>query len=154
MAKVNVRMTADELNRFIGEDDELALHLKGSIVQQFAKRHLKAVMSGGLDKATESIRASMKDIMEKELVKVKGIGFGEKQVIINVDIKKKIEQECKHRVHVILEGIIEDITKKIIGESMQNLEETIVERVLYRYMQTKASNTIKLVEDALLKSKK
>jgi hypothetical protein len=152
MAKVNVQMTAEELNKFIGGDNELALKLKNSIVQQFSKRYLKGVVSDGLDEVEESIKKYVDQQITKKILKIERVRY-EDYVQLNQTVKKKIDSHVTPIINAAVFKTAKESADTILKtDRVTKMEDNIFQYVLERYNKMKSTEIIKRVEAVLKNS--
>lgn len=151
MSKISIRLTADELNKFIGDDNELALEIKGSIVQQFAERHLKGVINNGIGAIEKQTSELIQREFEDRIVRlVKGVGWGTKD---RYELKPEIKKDIQSKVSVAMSKTLSEVVDKAITETidfkLKDIESKIVNMIVERYTRDKQSSIILAVEKAL-----
>ena len=140
MAKINVEIQLEELEKYFRGENEIAIEFRQHVVEEFARRHLKALVNADLMKAeAEVVRAyTNQQIKEnigtcrydsvniaeplKEKVKdfVKSSIADElnklvKEAVFQLDLPALVEQQVEHQISIK----VADLTTKrdaLIGE--------------------------------------
>jgi FKBP-type peptidyl-prolyl cis-trans isomerase (trigger factor) len=115
-----IQLTLPALERLIGGDTEIELALRKQIVQEFATRHLKAVVNEEVVKAaTAEARAHVND-MVKEHFGVTSIVEATLWPMVDYRMKSRIEDRVKQHaqkaVDEALAGIIESQKRWMVSD--------------------------------------
>ena len=110
------------LERLIGGDTEVEIEIRNSIVQEFAKKHLKGVISESL---LASATRQAKEEIEDEFTTIRGSGNNSwVKPTIRVDVLNRFKQEMRDQVQRELISIIQDVVaeNKNIGEIEEQVD--------------------------------
>ncbi len=150
MATVKINMSAAELNKFIGEDSEVAMELKSNVIQEFAKRHLKGIINDdGFKKIERSIRTYFTKQFEKNIGEYKRIQYNNVFVPNDV-IKDAIDSYVSLAVRRFWEEReTELVSEMLTGKRIKDMEDRIVDRMTERYLKSKRMKLLERVEASL-----
>lgn len=127
----------DALERLIGGDTEIEIEIRNSVVQEFAKRHLKAVAQ---EQVTMAIKNTILDEIKSKFLKPDSSGW-RNSFILNEDTSKLIEKE----VTDVINSAINDKIRQTINSF--NLEGRI-ERLILMHEERFQDTCIKKFSDA------
>lgn len=129
--------SVDALERLIGGDTETEIEIRNSVVQEFAKRHLKAV-------AQEQMTVALKNTLIQEIrdkfLKETGRGW-KTDFVLNNEVSKLIQEEVKG----IINTELSDVIRKTINS--YNLDDRIM-RLINMHEERFQDTCIKKFSDA------
>ncbi len=68
MPTIKLQITLPELEKYFAGDDEVAVEFRSSIVQEFARRHLKALVTAeAMQSVTALLQAGIKDEVKTQV---------------------------------------------------------------------------------------
>jgi hypothetical protein len=135
-AQVVINLGYETLERLIGGDDEAAIQIRQTIVQQFANRHLKAVAnSETVRQVGAAIEAAVVEAVQAQVGK-KAPGYGGK-LTFNPEIKAAIHEEVRNpiatkvreEVLAAVEGALEKIRPEIADRVNKAVDREIAAQV-------------------------
>lgn len=118
----------DALERLLGGDTTVEIELRGAIVQEFAKKHLKAVAKS--EEVTNAIKGTQSEILRRaDKFLNESVGSFERNYLGNINNLKlhpTIEEKIKSKVHDVVEArvsavVLEAIESKLTSEEIQKL---------------------------------
>lgn len=133
MSGVKIQINSLEaLERLIGNDNELEVGLRGAIVQDFAKRHLKALVTSDVVNIWEMANKELVDsILNEHYFDKKEIAWRQ-QLVFKPDLRDRVEEDVKKIVHKQFYDIIKEVidakyadTQKIIDDKLLQLNSKI-----------------------------
>ena len=155
MSKVFIRMTAQELNKFIGGSTEAALELKGGIVQNFAKKYLKSLV-------TDELRA-VGDVIKKEVVGLAADSLGKLTtdyygkvvgITLHDHIEKAITQKANMAVMRSFDKLLTNATDEACKAIMPEAEDRLKANLLYnvtKVLQSKLAAELSIIVSSAFK---
>ena len=122
----------EALERLIGNDNELEIELRNSIVQQFAKKHLKGVVTK--DVMTSYSNAIFNEV-KQEFFTDKQIGQGYSSKVeshFRTDKLEALKQQINYNVNLEVSALVQEALKKTkiieqINEKLENASRYICE---------------------------
>ena len=108
----------EALERLIGGDSEVEIDIRNSVVQAFATKHLKAVVSHHkieslCRKTVEGIERDASEKLTKEIGKIKKDGFGN---TTGITLSKRVEEVLRFKTDVILSKYLQETVERSIEE--------------------------------------
>jgi hypothetical protein len=106
------------LERLIGGEAETEIEIRNSVVQEFAKKHLRAIAD---QKLPTYIGALMQEVT-KEAHAALGLPVGGMNGLINSEMRQKIRDTVRHELNVYLATVADETIQeyaKTIAESMK-----------------------------------
>jgi hypothetical protein len=97
----------EALERLIGGDNEVEVELRGSVVQEFAKKHLKCIAQEYLGKIEGDITETIKEVAEERIGKYKTVGWT-RRFYLNQDIQEAVNAQ--------LDIALSDVVRKKLDE--------------------------------------
>jgi hypothetical protein len=111
---MKVILDAKALERLIGGDSEIEVELRNGVVQEFTRRHLKAVVNDQtfqkiVSDETSKLRLSCEAILEAEVytTRTKPGPWGGKENVLKTELKKKLEEEASDMVRRVISKAID-----------------------------------------------
>lgn len=122
--------SVDALERLIGNDNDVEIELRGSIVQEFTKRHLKSLVDDGmLYKASAAIQGEI----EKEFFTSEKIGYNNR-LVFKANVLDDFKEKIKSYSATILRETFDEmlgitLTKELIEERLNIAADDIIGRL-------------------------
>lgn len=130
MTKIAINMNADELNRFIGEDSDAALELKNKMVQEFAKRHLKALVTDDMIKIGEAAKRQAWQIAADAIGSVRESYLHETMhVRLSSDAKAEIEHLARKQADAAIQNEAGPLIERAVAGAVAELSREVARRV-------------------------
>ena len=141
---VNVNMSAEELNKFIGGDNEVALKLKHSIIQQFTSKYLKGIANVSLANAKEDVQKYInKQLCNKEWYSVIEKPSTQVRCSINREIRVRMTRLIEERISEYMKDNMKMLTevtadlavarfKENFGDSLLNKVGKLLDREIHQ----------------------
>lgn len=96
----------EALERLIGNDNELEIEIRNSIVAEFAKKHLKSLAT--TDLVSNAAAAVQNEIKEEFFETVKTSHWGSGTVIFKKEILNELKESLKAEARVILNQVVSE----------------------------------------------
>ncbi len=161
---MSIRLDLDvpALERLIGGDTEIEISLRRGIVEEFAKRHLIAVVKDEafkdfLDRESKIARAALDAAFVQHIGTIKERGYTTEVVNISAAVKAAIEAEAARR----FDKYIADSVERVWKEKCEPKLESWLDRLLIRHVseavekrvkEHQADTVNKLVDERLAKA--
>ena len=131
------------LERLIGGDSEVEIEIRGSVVQKFAERHLKAVAnSDGLKKQLDSLSSALSDKASQQMAEAIGVfktDFGRTQLV-------RLRPDVTDRINVMVQNAVSDMIRE---EVMKVISNTDIPKIVNQCV----THNMKYAVDAAVKAK-
>lgn len=117
MVKIQIN-SLQALERLIGDDREMSITVKESIINEFAKSHLKAVVNNEfLKNLKDEIIAYMKKTNYLGILDTQPTGrFGQREYVLSEDTKKMIQRTVRQEIDDIVRDAVEPIRQEIVED--------------------------------------
>jgi citrate lyase gamma subunit len=126
MSNITIQINSLEaLERLIGNDNELEISIRNSVVQSFAGRHLKALANESLMK---SMALDINKYIETKFFQTIGEGWSKKVVL-----KQSLQNELDEMVKKIFDNIMRETIQTILDEkkTVAHIDTVLERRVNY-----------------------
>ena len=111
----------EALERLIGNDNELEIQLRNSVAQDFATRHLKALVNDTL--LTKAVEIVKKDIVDEFVKSYKKQGYFSKIPVFEQSIIEEFKSELRLSAYQSFQDAVGDLLK--IEEAKQTVQDRI-----------------------------
>lgn len=122
-ARIIINLGLDAINRLIGGDSEVEIELRNTVVQQFARRHLKPVVN------TEAFRQVQQELLVGVRQEIEAqLGSTQRDYIgriLGVTLDPKVKKDIEAYVGIAVGTVVAEAVVK----ATQNLAEDIQARV-------------------------
>lgn len=121
----------EALERLIGNDTELEIEIRNSIVQEFTKKHLKVIANENVNKHISDFNREIQDVAGDTLGSyVKDPKCSWRQIyLINETVKKEIETAARNQSAVIINAEIAKLIEHETESAFEKIKVIINERV-------------------------
>lgn len=139
----------EALERLIGNDNELEIEIRSSIVQEFAKKHLKAIANeptfqNEITTFKQKLQGEFDKKMEESIASVKRYYHGAS--IEKVTLHPELEASIKSKVRELVDELVSKRVKDVI-------EEYYNEEVLTKRINVMMDHNIKVLVNEKIKAK-
>lgn len=121
----------DALERLIGGDSEFEIEIRNSVVQEFAKKHLKSVAQSFIYKVDEDLRQSIRNEILKTLGVTDQVYGWNRQIVIPQKIVDQINYEIERQLE-----------EKISSSTQKTVKEFKVEEIVKKQIETRLTESI------------
>ena len=141
----------EALERLIGNDNEVEINIRNSIVQEFSKKHLKSLVTSTLlDSLAEKLK---KEVIEEFRDKTQ-VGMYTLNVELSKEVMANLKKKLTDRVWEQLYNLINEILQKDkINETIQDALVVAVSRIIRDISDTNLENRLNDMVDKKIKEK-
>jgi hypothetical protein len=123
MNKLTIQINNKEaLERLIGNDTEVEIDIRNSVVQKFAEKHLKPIANADgfnnmLNSLRREINKQVQEKCEKEIATFKTNYYGVSDVKLRPEIITEIDWRVKAVIESNIQAAVEEAVKKHMDEA-------------------------------------
>ena len=149
----------EALERLIGNDNELEVQIRSSIVQEFSKRHLKSIVNNTLIEKLEKdlkqfIIQNIETFILENLGEIKNTNHSwtePKKIKFHPHVLETIYNKCKEIADLILKNIIDkrmtESEDRILNEFGPNIDGIITEKAVKEMEERTIKKFINILKD-------
>lgn len=147
MSDVKIQINSLEaLERLIGGQTEMELQIKGAVVQEFTKKHLKALATDSLMKNTAS--AIINEIETTFFTSVKG-SWGDTKKVFKESALKELNQHLEYKAKEQLYNLVQEVIRKtasvdVITKEVEKQAKWITEELSKKILQERIDKLVDL----------
>lgn len=147
MAQMKISLGMEDVERMIGGSDEASIEVRNYIVQEFTRRHLRALINDDLMQKTQFLLAKA---TEEEVKKIVGTydHYASPKVKLNPEIAKHLEEAVKAQALHLITTAVEFQWEKTIKPTLAELIQSRIEGLTKRYVDARVDERLKQIVKA------